>query len=274
MTGQSDNHQVEVAILAWLEVLDDLTYYELLSIDEGASSAELQAAFHRFAQSFHPDRHRQRSEELRAAVTKIFRKATEGYRVLGSQRERSRYDLDLARTRARLSGAPPSERPQSLEDLCSTPGGRLHGRQAERALSEGDLEKAVELIDRALLAEGTSPQLEARKRAVSDAIELASVPPEAEVVVPDSTSLPQGLDELMSSLTPLHAEIASRPDFPKQGEPLPNSSKEPPVAAVAPGPVSANAHEEAQTSARPSRKGQEPRGSTTPPGTDEEKKEA
>ena len=43
-------------IVEWLQVLDELTYYELLGITPGASADDVRAAFHVFCDTFHPRR--------------------------------------------------------------------------------------------------------------------------------------------------------------------------------------------------------------------------
>ena len=50
--SDSDGH-----IFGWLEVLDDLPYYELFGLPDYASPDEIHAAFHVFCDTFHPDRH-------------------------------------------------------------------------------------------------------------------------------------------------------------------------------------------------------------------------
>jgi len=89
-------------ILAWLKVLDDLTYYALLSVPDDASHDDLKRAFHVFADTFHPDAHSGRPDDEREAIGRIFRRGTEGYRVLEDPALRTGYDASLAQ------GEPPS----------------------------------------------------------------------------------------------------------------------------------------------------------------------
>jgi curved DNA-binding protein CbpA len=147
---------------AWLAVLGSATHYELLGLLEAADEQAIQEAFHAFAEAFHPDRHRAESEAVREAVTRIFRRGAEAYRVLRDAKRRAAYDLELAK--ARPEGAGPSSLPpaRSLDELCTTPGGKLHARQAERALTAGSLTEAHAFLTRALAAEGSNPELEAR----------------------------------------------------------------------------------------------------------------
>jgi DnaJ-class molecular chaperone len=147
--------------------LEDSTYYELLGILEIAGDEAVQSAFHEFSQSFHPDNNRGADEKLRADITRIFKRGAEAYRVLRDPRSRAAYDLAMAQGALRLTGhgqGPAEKTNESLEATCRTSGGRLHARQAERALSERELDNAHALLRKALVAEGDNPDLERRFR--------------------------------------------------------------------------------------------------------------
>lgn len=165
---QVDDHQLRAKVLAWLEVLDSASYYDLLGVLEVADEGAIQTAFHEFSQSFHPDSHRQSATEIREAVTIIFRRGAEAYGVLKDPQTRAAYDLALAQGALRYSRASGSRDGhgalRGLEAICSSPGGKLHARQAERALSEGRLEEAQELLNKAQTAEGINIALENKFR--------------------------------------------------------------------------------------------------------------
>jgi len=164
---------LESTVHAWLEVLDQLNHYEVLGVTQAASEPEIQAAFHLFSERFHPDRHRAASPELRASITTIFRRGSEAYRVLRQPDRRTEYDLLLATSLRRVSApAGPDSQLKALDELCLTPGGRLHARQASRAISDGRLDEAASLLERALLAEGENPELGERLEAVRHLADL------------------------------------------------------------------------------------------------------
>lgn len=166
--GRPDDPNLRAKILEWLQVLDSTSYYDLLGILEIADETAIQRAFHEFSQSFHPDGHRQAGPEIREAVTTIFKRGAEAYRVLRDPQMRAAYDLALAQGAlrySRASGSRDSRGAKSgLESICSSPGGKLHARQAERALSEGRLEEARELLHKAQTAEGINIALENKFR--------------------------------------------------------------------------------------------------------------
>lgn len=83
----------------------------------------IRRAYHGFAAVFHPDAHGVRSADERAAISRIFTRGTEAYRVLSESGLRSRYDEQRAgpSSQARLGGGanfgaattarPPAPRP-------------------------------------------------------------------------------------------------------------------------------------------------------------------
>lgn len=160
-------HDQEREISRWLESIDAVDYYEILGVDPDASVTSIQAAFHRFSESFHPDRHRDKSPELRQAFTKIYRRGSEAYGALRSQVSRASYDLGLTQGILRLASVSGAASAQvaaglGLESTCTSPAGRLHARQIERALAEGKRQEAQDIADKLRLAEGHNPEFEGR----------------------------------------------------------------------------------------------------------------
>jgi curved DNA-binding protein CbpA len=96
------------AIVGWLAVIDQVSYYELLGVAPGAGRDQIRRAFHGFAVTFHPDTHATRTPEERSAISRIFTRGTEAYRVLSDSALRSRYDEQRSSPGhgVRLTGAP------------------------------------------------------------------------------------------------------------------------------------------------------------------------
>lgn len=163
-----NDDEVRATVQSWLSILDQSSYYELLGILEIADDSAIQKAFHDFSQSFHPDAHRKRSPQIRDAVTRIYRRGAEAYGVLRDPKTRAAYDLALSQGALRLNrgkaSSPATDQSASLDGACRTPAGKLHARQAERALRDKDSDLAFSFLRKAQGAEGDNPELEERFR--------------------------------------------------------------------------------------------------------------
>jgi len=162
-------------VYEWAAVLEDSSYYELLSVLEIADDAALKLAFHEFALAFHPDAHPDYDPELAAMSRTVFQRGAEAYRVLSHPELRPRYDLALAKGQLRLGG---SEVPRvanvgvgakSLDELCRTASAKRFASQADQLISEGDLTGAKRELMLALREDGANHELAERL----DALDLA-----------------------------------------------------------------------------------------------------
>jgi len=85
---------IEVETLA--AVLDQLDYYGVLKITQGAGAAEVKAGYYRESRAYHPDRFAAvESAELRELIGRIYRRINEAYTVLRDDRKRERYLADV-----------------------------------------------------------------------------------------------------------------------------------------------------------------------------------
>src|SRR5580693_6041897 len=150
-TTSSDDAAAE-SVFAWLAVLDELTYYELFGLRQGATPDEVREAFHVFCDVFHPDRHLGRPAEERQAVSSIFMRGTEGYLVLSDMGFRDRYDAQISvpQAGAHRRAAPASRIPDThggargmssraparLEDAARNPSARPFARRAEELMQQ------------------------------------------------------------------------------------------------------------------------------------------
>lgn len=130
-------------IRALAEILDELDYYRVLELPEGAPVSEVRAAYHRASRRFHPDGHRDMPGELRDALTRIAKRVTEAYSVLRDPRRRQVYDQqlagDTASVRVPLANASAEAERQSREQREGrTPNGRRYFMLAQADLARGD----------------------------------------------------------------------------------------------------------------------------------------
>ncbi len=72
------------------------THYDVLGVAPSATRADIEAAFHAFARSWHPDRFFSRDlGDLALPLEEVFVAATRAFRVLGDAAQRTTYDRSL-----------------------------------------------------------------------------------------------------------------------------------------------------------------------------------
>jgi curved DNA-binding protein CbpA len=171
------------ALRQWLEALDFISYYDLFRAPPRATHDELRAAFHAFAETFHPDAHRWRHPNEQAAIGRIYRRGTEAWRVLSDPALRPRYDdavaggilrpesliveMDGPRSLASPSLAPGAGR---LIDKVRSPGARPFVLRAEELMKSGDPKQAKIQLVMALHMDKGNAALEAFGKQLDEAI--------------------------------------------------------------------------------------------------------
>jgi curved DNA-binding protein CbpA len=152
--------------------LDELDHYALLGVAPDAQADAIKAGFRNFARHFHPDRFAGDPERV-AAATRVYRRATEAYRVLSNADRRRFYDEELRRAASGSTSDPPrpsfrpSGRPSSPDSVG--PRARPFVARAEQALRAGDPKQARLNFQIALQHEPDSEALR-RKLAEVDAL--------------------------------------------------------------------------------------------------------
>lgn len=171
-----------LALQQWLAVLDALSYYDLFQAPSTATYDDLRAAFHGFAESFHPDAHRWRDPEEQSAIGQIYRRGTEAWRILSDPTLRARYDEALAngvlrpenllveRATARSLAPPPELGGGRLIDKIRSPGARPFVLRAEELLTGGDPKQAKLQLVMALHMDKGNPALDEFAKRIDDAI--------------------------------------------------------------------------------------------------------
>jgi hypothetical protein len=95
---------LRLRILATLEVLESLDYYELLNVDRKADKKTIKRSYFELASLFHPDRYfRKKIGSFKPRMEAIFGRVTQACDALTSAEQRVEYDTylaDLDRTRA------------------------------------------------------------------------------------------------------------------------------------------------------------------------------
>jgi curved DNA-binding protein CbpA len=89
-----DQFVIEVETLA--AALDQLDYFGILKIPQGASPVEMKAAYYRESRAYHPDRFAAYPDAaFRELVGRIYRRVNEAYTVLRDETKRRKYLQDV-----------------------------------------------------------------------------------------------------------------------------------------------------------------------------------
>jgi curved DNA-binding protein CbpA len=132
------------------ELLDEISYYKILLLDQDAPQAEVDPAFRTVSRRLHPDRlARLNDEDLKAKANDIFRLANEAYRNLKDPDVRARYDMGLAEGNLRMSadGRSKADKEAAAKDnpelAAKTPQGEKYFKMALKCWADGDFHGAV-----------------------------------------------------------------------------------------------------------------------------------
>lgn len=151
------------------EQLDQLDYYTLLGVRADATVDELRAAFHSFAQRYHPDQYVEASVALREEAAAVYRRGAEAYRALTDPTLRELYHRVLGAGRVRLTGdeelqtGARASLPPGASPRTAVPGASAKARaliiEAKRALESGDRKKAILNVQIAERSDPAHPDL-------------------------------------------------------------------------------------------------------------------
>ncbi len=155
----------EIRTLA--RMVDDLTYYEILKVEPGATSERIRAAYHRESRTFHPDRYLTTADQaLREAVNTIAKRIKEAYAVLRHPEKRAHYDHGLAasvgRRATRYTEETAREAMRAREEAVGkTPQGRQFFRLAQADWKGKNTESALRNVKMALTYEPANERFRA-----------------------------------------------------------------------------------------------------------------
>jgi DnaJ-class molecular chaperone len=123
---------IEIETLA--AVLDQLDYYGVLKLQQGAGAADVKAAYYRESRAYHPDRFAAvESVELRELIGRIYKRINEAYTVLRDDQKRVRYLADVSGpdrarklrfTEAEEAAVSQEQKKKLEEQFGQTPNGR------------------------------------------------------------------------------------------------------------------------------------------------------
>jgi serine/threonine protein kinase/tetratricopeptide (TPR) repeat protein len=109
-----------------LRHFEDANYYSVLEVDKDASLLQIQTAYARLSQKFHPDHHIKLSKynlSIKNELEKVFERLTEACHTLSNPKLREEYDVSLRKTISKISNTSLSklERSRTEAEKHSTP---------------------------------------------------------------------------------------------------------------------------------------------------------
>jgi len=90
-------------ILGTAQSINSTSYYELLGVDVAADSDAVREAYYKLVRTLHPDRHARESAERKRALTVVYARLGEAYRILSAPGSREKYDKGLEAGKQRFS---------------------------------------------------------------------------------------------------------------------------------------------------------------------------
>lgn len=170
---------IEVETLA--AALDQLDYFGVLKIPQGAGTADIKAAYHRESRIFHPDRYAAvPSAEVRELVGRVYRRVNEAYTVLRDEQKRARYLLDIngperARklrfTEVEEAQVKDEQKRKIEEQLGQTPNGRKFFAAALAEIQAARWEAAERALKSALMYEPANARFKEQLAVVQAEVE-------------------------------------------------------------------------------------------------------
>ncbi len=161
--------------------LDQLDYFGVLKLPQGAGHAEIKAAYYRESRAYHPDRFAAYPDQaFRELVGRIYRRVNEAYTVLRDDRRRVKYVADItgpdrARklrfTEADEAEVKESEKKKLEEQLGQTPNGRKFYATALVEITAQRWDAAQRALKSALMYEPANAKFKEQLAAVDRELE-------------------------------------------------------------------------------------------------------
>ena len=152
--------------------LERYSYYELLNLTPEASFDDIQQSFHRMALAMHPDRHSTNPDkDLKKKLHVIYKRVTEGYRVLSDTESRREYEMSLEKGELRLVR---KEKKKIVhpEDAIDNHQAKVFYKLGLEAEDKGDLKTAVLNYKFVMDLVGEHPDVKPRFDMLNDILDM------------------------------------------------------------------------------------------------------
>lgn len=168
----------EERIMEWASSIDRIDYLTLLGLSSilPPTDLEVRDAWRAFALSFHPDRHRDAPDDVRAAATRVFQRGVEAYRVLQDPLLRRRYMRMVEEGQLRMSQDEVTSSGRDggrIQDMARSAGARPFAVRADELIVRGDLKQARLQLQLALMREPENIRLQERMQELQAKIDGA-----------------------------------------------------------------------------------------------------
>src|SRR5256714_13773966 len=121
---------IEIEAAALAQVLDELDYFQVLKVGQGANPNEIKSAYYRESRGYHPDRFYQLANlDLKESIGRIYKRINEAYVCLRDDVKRAKYLADISgpdrQKKLRFVEASEQEMKKDKEqEIGATPQGR------------------------------------------------------------------------------------------------------------------------------------------------------
>ena len=162
-----ETFEIEAAALA--QVLDELDYFQILKIGQGAAPNEIKSAYYRESRSYHPDRFYQLpNTELKESIGRIYKRINEAYVCLRDDVKRAKYLADVSgperQRKLRFVEASEQEMKKDKEqEMGTTPQGRKFFMAGLSDMAAQRFSAAERNFKMALTYEPNNPNFKAKR---------------------------------------------------------------------------------------------------------------
>ena len=147
--------------------IDGLDYYQILNIPQGSAGPQIRESYYGLARALHPDKFFHiADDELKAAITKIYKRVTESYTILKDDTKKLKYLKDITgpdrAKKLRFSEESEAEQKEATKQatkVAKTPKGEQMYNAAMVDLQNGRLDQAFKSLQSATLFEPTNAEL-------------------------------------------------------------------------------------------------------------------
>jgi curved DNA-binding protein CbpA len=141
--------------------IDGMDYYQILNLPQTAKRGDVKQVYYAMYRALHPDKfYHLPDEQLKTAVTKIYKRITESYTILKDDKKRERYlegingphRADRLRYNEQVEGEAKREE-RAAKEVAKTPQGKKMYNAAVAAIKSENWDEAYRQLQSAMMFE-------------------------------------------------------------------------------------------------------------------------